>query len=191
MTFKQTIDAEVSKKKQESKNMAVANEKIQTQMLVVKNQAHTTKTAQELTAFAEMSCLSSTSVMISTAKATSMSSASSTSTTTREYSQRVHRRIKELRDTAKEKRSIAQGAYQQFKMDFKVMKKKATDLKKQHDSYTMSLEEYKSALDMFQMKTQELVQRMKATQNDTVKAGYATELESMKKEKEDILKLIE
>lgn len=30
MTFKQTIDAEVSKKKQESKNMATANEKIQT-----------------------------------------------------------------------------------------------------------------------------------------------------------------
>lgn len=129
--------------------------------------------------------------MISTAKASSMSSASSTSTTTREYSQRVHRRIKELRDTAKEKRSIAQGAYQQFKMDFKVMKKKATDLKKQHDSYTMSLEEYKSALDMFQMKGQELIQRMKATQNDTVKAGYQTELDGMKKEKEDILKLIE
>lgn len=81
-----------------------------------------------------------------------MSSSSSTSTTTREYSTRVHHRIKELRDAAKEKRSIAQQAYQQFKVDFKTMKKRATDLKKQHDSYTMSLEEYKSAMDMFQMK---------------------------------------
>lgn len=37
MTFKQTIDAEVSKKKQESKNMAIATEKMNTQRLVVKN----------------------------------------------------------------------------------------------------------------------------------------------------------
>jgi hypothetical protein len=191
MTFKQTIDAEVSKKKTESKNMATSTEKINTQRLVVKNQAHTTKTAQELTAFAEMSCLSSTSVMISTAKASSMSTSSSTSTTTREYSQRVHHRIKELRDTAKEKRSIAQQAYQQFKTEFKVMKKRATDLKKQHDSYTMSLEEYKSALDMFQMKSQELNQRMKATSNDTVRAQYGAELEGLKAEKEAIRGLID
>ena len=160
MTFKQTIDTEVSKKKVESKNMALATEKMNTQRLVVTNQAHSVKTAQELTAFAEMSCLSSTSVMISTSKASSMATSSSTSTTTREYSQRVHRRIKELRETAKEKRSIAQQAYQQFKMEFVVMKKRATDLKRQHDSYTMSLEEYKSAIDMFQMKFQEINQRM-------------------------------
>ena len=129
--------------------------------------------------------------MISTSKASSMATASSTSTTTREYSQRVHRRIKELRDTAKEKRSIAQQAYQQFKTEFKVLKKRATDLKKQHDSYTMSLEEYKSAIDMFQMGFQEINQRMKATTNDTVKAGFVSEQEAIKKEKVDILKLIE
>jgi hypothetical protein len=152
MSFKQTIDAEVAKKKQETKNLAISTEKIEAQRLVVKTQTHATKTAQELTAFAEMSCMSSTSVMISTSKATSMSSSSSTSTTTREYSQRVHRRIKELREIAKEKRSMAQQAYQKFKVDFRILKKRATDLKKQHDSYTMSLEEYKSALDMFQMK---------------------------------------
>lgn len=96
-----------------------------------------------------------------------------------------------MRDAAKEKRSIAQQAYQQFKVDFKIMKKRATDLKKSHDSYTMSLEEYKSAMDMFQMKAQELVTRMKATQNDTVKAGYQTELETLKQEREATLKLIE
>ena len=71
------------------------------------------------------------------------------------------------------------------------MKRKATDLKKQHDSYTMSLEEYKSAMDMFQMKAQELMTRMKATSNDTVKAGYGQELETLKKEREETLKLIE
>lgn len=191
MTFKQTIDTEVSKKKQQSKNMATSTEKIDTQRLVVKNQAHTTKTAQELTAFAEMSCLSSTSVMISTAKASSMSSSTSTSTTTREYSQRVHTRIKELRETAKEKRSIAQQAAQQFKTQFNVWKQRATDLKKQHDSYTMSLEEYKSAIDMLQVKFQDINTRMKATTNDTVKQGYVNELEVIKKEKDDILKLIE
>jgi len=111
-TFMQTIDAEGSKKKTEVKNLAQSTEKINVQRLAVKSQSHVVKTAQELTAFSEMSCMSSTSVMISTTKATSMSSSSSTSTTTREYSNRVHHRIKELRDNAKEKRSIAQQAYQ-------------------------------------------------------------------------------
>jgi phage-related minor tail protein len=54
-----------------------------------------------------------------------------------------------LRADAKEKRAIAQQSYQQFKVNFRVMKKRATDLKKQQDAYTMSLEEFKSALDMF------------------------------------------
>jgi phage-related minor tail protein len=92
-----------------------------------------------------------------------MSSSSSTSTTTREYSKKVHERIKTLRVEAKEKRSVAQQAYQQFKVNFRVMKRRATDLKKQQNSYTMSLEEFKSALDMFQMKAQELQNRMKST----------------------------
>jgi hypothetical protein len=55
----------------------------------------------------------------------------------------------------------------------------------------MSLEEFKSALDMFQMKSQELQNRMKSTSNDTVKAGYQGELDALKKEKESTLKLIE
>ena len=71
------------------------------------------------------------------------------------------------------------------------MKKRATDLKRQHDSYTMSLEEYKSAIDMFQIKFQEINQRMQATANDTVKQGYVNELEAIKKEKDEILKLID
>ena len=162
----QSIDAEVSKKKTESKNMAAAHERIQAQRLVVKSKTHTTKTAQELAAFAEMSCLSSTSVMISTSKASSlMTTSTQTSTTTREYSMRVHRRIDELKTTARTKRSIAMQATQQFKQNFAEMKKQAFMLKLQHASYTMSLEEYKSALDMFQMKTNELITRIKSTQN--------------------------
>jgi hypothetical protein len=153
MTFKQTIETESTKKKQETKNVAVSTEKIETQKLAVKTQSHSTKTAQELTAFAEMSCLSSTSVMVSTAKATSMSSSSSTSTTTREYSQNVHKRIGDLRFASREKRSLAQLGFTQFKSEFKTMKTKATDLKRQVDQYTMSLEEYKSAIDMFQLKS--------------------------------------
>ena len=130
---------------------------------MVKSQSHVVKTAQELTAFSEMSCMSSTSVMISSSKSSGMSSTSSTSTTTRAYSQRVHDRIKTLRADAKEKRSIAQQAYQQFKVNFIVLKKRMTDLKKQRDSYTMSLEEFNSALVMFTNKAQELRNRMRST----------------------------
>jgi hypothetical protein len=99
----QTIGAEISKKKTEKKNLALSNEKIQAQRIVVKSQSHVVKTAQELTAFSEMSCMSSTSVMISSSKS-SGSSSSSTSTTTREYSKGIHDRIKTLRGDAKEKR---------------------------------------------------------------------------------------
>jgi hypothetical protein len=130
-TFLQTINAEVSKKKMESKNLAISSEKIEAQRLAVKSQSHVVKTAQELTAFSEMSCMSSTSVMISSSKSSSMSSSSSTSTTTREYSKKVHERIKTLSADAKEKRSIAQQAYQQFKVNFRMLKKKANNLKKQ------------------------------------------------------------
>ena len=71
------------------------------------------------------------------------------------------------------------------------MKQRATDLKRQHDSYTMSLEEYKSALDMFQMRFQDINTRLKSTTNDTVKQNYVNELESIKVEKDEIIKLIE
>jgi len=86
MTFKQTIDAEVTKKKTETKTISISSEKIEVQRLVVKSQSHVVKTAQELTAFSEMSCMSSTSVMISSTKSSGASSSSSTSTTTRLYS---------------------------------------------------------------------------------------------------------
>lgn len=86
MTFKQTIDAEVTKKKTETKTISISSEKIEAQRLVVKSQSHVVKTAQELTAFSEMSCMSSTSVMISSTKSSGASSSSSTSTTTRLYS---------------------------------------------------------------------------------------------------------
>jgi hypothetical protein len=55
----------------------------------------------------------------------------------------------------------------------------------------MSLEEYKSAMDMFQMKSNELQNRMKSTSNETVKTGYQDELEGLKKEKETTKTLIE
>jgi cell division protein FtsB len=55
----------------------------------------------------------------------------------------------------------------------------------------MSIEEFKSALDMFQMKSLELTNRMKSTANDTTKAGYQAELDTLKAEKEAITKLIE
>jgi hypothetical protein len=55
----------------------------------------------------------------------------------------------------------------------------------------MSLEEYKSAMDMFQMKAQELQNRMKSTSNDTIKATYQSDLDALKKERDATIKLIE
>lgn len=55
----------------------------------------------------------------------------------------------------------------------------------------MSLEEYKSALDMFQMRFQDINTRLKSTTNDTIKQNYVNELESIKVEKDEIIKLIE
>ena len=158
----------------------------------VKAEAHAAKTIKEMAAFAEMSCMSSTSIMISTSKASNlMTTSSQTSTTTREYSNRVHRRIKELRDVAHEKRSVSQQAYTQFKQEFPIIKSKAVEIKKAVDGITMTLEEYKSAIDMFMMKLQELGTRMKSTSNDTIKAQYQGEIEILKKEREETIKLIE
>ena len=64
-------------------------------------------------------------------------------------------------------------------------------LKLQHASYTMSLEEYKSALDMFQMKTNELITRIKSTQNETIQARYQEEIENLKQERQVVIRLIE
>jgi hypothetical protein len=192
MSIMQTIDTEVSKKKVEGKNLATSHERVNAQQMKVKAEAHAAKTIKEMAAFAEMSCMSSTSIMISTSKAANlMTSSSQTSTTTREYSNRVHRRIKELRDVAHEKRSVSQQAYTQFKQEFPIIKSKAVEIKKAVDGLTMTLEEYKSAIDMFMMKLQELGTRMKSTSNDTIKAQYQGEIEILKKEREETIKLIE
>jgi chromosome segregation ATPase len=54
----------------------------------------------------------------------------------------------------------------------------------------MSLEEYKSSLDMFAMKTQDITAKMNGITNETLKAEYSKELDNIKKEKEEVTKLI-